>query len=271
MNKRENQDVSPGEQLKSILEVIYPFNEENSSFASKIDNALMAEGSFAKLLYDSSINYTLRRLINTSVFLKRKYDSNNYPYGTFESELRKFLKENTRIPEKYRGKIFVLILECIKLRDREVNSTTKKKLLSNAKKNNLRCYICGCSLNFTEKESLDSAEVEHIWPRAMGGNSDSNNLVISCLRCNKIKSDYIDYSDFHYEEISLSVDKNDQHFLTKLKWDYRIPLWLKSQCSCVICKKTASTEGELRLARRDLSDSWHFMNIEAYCSQHEPE
>lgn len=264
--------ISPGQELKLILERLYPINlNENTHFLSKLDNAFIAENSFVQVVYDSSINYMVRRLINTAEFLRRRYNPDTYPPGRYEVEIRRFLKEYTHIPKNEVERVFILLLECLKARNKKPNDTSRRRLLKKAEENNLRCYICGCDLNFTVKELNESAEVEHEWPRALGGSSDTPNLRISCLRCNKVKSDYIDSTDFHYEKISLISEISDENFLKELKWDYRVALWLKSECKCVVCGRQALSEGQLKLARRELNDSWHFMNIEAYCDLHSPE
>jgi hypothetical protein len=50
--------------------------------------------------------------------------------------------------------------------------------------------------------------------------------------------------------------------------EYEIALWAKSNFKCKICGKPASNVGKLKLSRINLDDSWHFLNIDAYCEQH---
>ncbi len=270
MSNSINEYSNPGQQLRFILEKLYPLNLNESSFLSKIDNAFVSENEFIQLVYESSINYMIRRLINTAESIKRKYNPGTYPSEKYKSEIRRFLKEYTHIPRHEIELIFILLLECLKARDKKPNDTNRRKLLAKAQQSNLRCYICGCDLNFQEEKQHESAEVEHEWPRALGGSSDPTNLRVSCLRCNKIKSDYIDAADFHYEKISLLSEIQDASFYKELKREYRVALWLKSKCKCIVCDKPASSEGQLRFARREPNDSWHFINIEAYCDKHYP-
>jgi len=49
------------------------------------------------------------------------------------------------------------------------------------------CYMCGVSLNFTDREIPQSYTCEHVWPRAYGGNSIVENLLPACQSCNSIK------------------------------------------------------------------------------------
>lgn len=266
-----NEYSNPGQQLRFILETLYPLNlNENNNFLAKLDDAFASENEFVQLVYKSSINYILRRLINTAESLKRKYYNSDYPPERYQREIRRFLKEYTHIPENQIERIFILLLECLNTRNKEPNDTSRRLLLKNAKKNNLRCYICGCDLNFQDEKQKESAEVDHQWPRSLGGTSDPSNLQVSCLRCNKAKSNSIDSTDFHYEKISLINEIQNKSFLDELKWEYRVALWLKSECKCVVCGKQASSEGLLKFAKREPNDSWHFINIEAYCDKHYP-
>lgn len=53
----------------------------------------------------------------------------------------------------------------------------------------LNCYHCG---NPVSRFMIDAdpllATVDHIIPLALGGKSDYNNLVLSCWKCNQLKS-----------------------------------------------------------------------------------
>ncbi|MHC5756281.1 hypothetical protein [Nostoc sp.] len=61
-------DINPGQELRDFLKEIYPLysdyinSAENKFFVSNIDDALIAEGSFTKLIYDSSINYLVEKI-----------------------------------------------------------------------------------------------------------------------------------------------------------------------------------------------------------------
>ncbi|BAZ80549.1 HNH endonuclease [Sphaerospermopsis kisseleviana CS-549] len=278
--------INPGQQLRDLLKTIYPLDSESivitedNSFVSRIDFGLVAGGNFMKLVYDSSINYLLRRLINTADYLRRKYDSDMFPPEKFLIELRRFLTENTNIQQDKIEQILSLLILCLDAKNKKLKNSKKQRIFNQAKSNNqLCCYICGNSLeeiieeNKTVKdlEIKEKSQVEHIWPRAMGGSSEEFNLKLSCPYCNKVKKNYIDAADFHYEQMCLVSDKNDQSFSTEFVKDYRIAISAKSNYSCSVCGKPALTVGPLKFGRVNPNDSWHFLNIEVYCNEHSPE
>jgi len=249
-------NTNPGEKLYSFLKQLFPEKHESLDsdnlycFISRMDDCLIADGEFIKIVYNSSINYILRRLVNTAEYLKRKYETDEFPAGKFVEELRKFIKQETRIPDNESEKIIVLLQACIQSKGKELKTSRKKRLIKEYKsKSQLRCYICGKDLNEEE------VKIEHMWPKTMGGATEEFNLKISCSDCNDKKKDYINSSDFHYEQICLVTDKEDKSFSNEMKKEYRIALWAKSDYSCMRCGKPASIVGKLNFGRINLEDS----------------
>ena len=276
-------DTNPGEQLQKLLEEIYPLEpqdnstEQNSFFVFNLDFAFKAEGNFSKLVYQSSINYLVRRLIYTAAYIKKKYQSDNYPPEKFVNELRRFIQEETRIEYNNTEKIIILLQQCLEARNKKRKSSSKKvqkkRIVTNTinQCGELRCYICGQSLSETEMEEQDTIQIEHFWPQALGGRTQDFNLKVSCLYCNNNKKSHIDYSDFHYEQICIINHKNDINCSDELARKYKIAIWAKNGYSCSVCGKKASEIGKLGFGRINLNDSWHFLNIESYCDLHNPE
>lgn len=266
-----NDPENPGKILQGLLKEIYPLDNTGSkSFVHSIDNALMAEGEFFQLVYESSINHLVRRLITSAEHLRRKYDL--YPDDSV-SEIRKFLRDFTHIPPSQREKIVTLLVECLRERDRKISLKLKDSIRKEAQSRGANCYLCGCEIDFerTDAPRFNSLTLDHLWPRKMGGKSLESNLKIACKRCNELKGDYIDASDFHYEEICLVTNEKDESFNVEFRREYKIAVLAKSDFKCMICGKPAERVGELQFARREPSDSWHFLNVDAYCSEHTPE
>lgn len=269
-NTMDENEINPGEELREVLKELFPADVKDNSFISKIDYIVQADGELIDLVYNSTINYLLRRLILTADFLKRQGEKDNRQNDVFITKLRAFLKDDMHFQEKHIGRISVLILECLDKRKKEVPSSTKDKIRKKAKNDNKPCYICGSELEFDLKKerSHNLVQVEHKWPRAMGGASNDFNLEVACSTCNSKKSDYIDASDFHYEKICLVSDENDEYFSTEMKREYELALWAKREFKCSICGKTSSVGGKLKFARKNPNDSWHFLNIDIFCEKH---
>jgi len=262
--------INPGLQLRRVLEELYPYDKDKGGVFVEIDYAIMADGEFSRLLYDSSINYLIRRLITTSEYIKRRFDIDDYPSGTYVEKIKEHLKDFTQIPYTHREKVQGILLECLRLRKGNPSQATKDRLFRQSCSRDLRCYICGGEINYKQRKKYNSFEVEHIWPKSLGGRNEGENLTGACCKCNSSKRDYLDASDFHYEEISLVSTEGESSFSTEFTWDYRVAVLAQHEYKCVLCKKDAQTVGDLHFARRETSDSWHYLNIDVYCSKHLP-
>ncbi len=252
---------SPGKKLQNLLKDLYPLSNE-SSFVSRIDDALIAEGEFISIAYESTINYMVRRLINTAEYIYRK---NKKDDRRFVIELRSFIRDYTHIPKSKIEKIVELLRQCSETINKKITDGQINEVMRATRNEGLSCYICGCALDYADKENLEHAEAEHHWPHQMGGVNDSTNLRVSCRRCNRSKKNYIDASDFHFEHISLKTDQKDNTFTNEFNREYRIAAWAKNGFRCMNCGEPSSRVGELTFARREPNDSWHFLNIECYC------
>lgn len=262
--------INPGESLRKILEELFPSDFSNAqSCINKIDSALLAEGELASLVYRSTINYLLRRLISTAVYIDKKREKEGLPKFGVQNDLRDFINKNLMIRSKTTvEKIVALLIECLKAKEETCPQSVVKAVKSRGE---TLCYICGRQLNFATVGEMESAELEHVFPRNLGGSSKTeNNLRYACNKCNQGKKSYADDSDYHYEEICLMTDEeiDEESFRASFEHAYKLAIRSKNQYSCHICNEPAVKRGELHFARRNPEDSWHFLNIDTYCAKH---
>lgn len=261
-----DRDSNPGLELKNFFKNLFPADKKNeSSFINRIDHALKADNSLQELIYNSTINYLIRRFVNTAEFIRRKYDADEYeePERLFIEELRHFIREETGIKGRDAEKLLAILLMCVKTKKQSRKTIKKRKFIKQnfSDRAELLCYMCGKSL--TE----DEVQIEHKFPKTMGGSNELSNLKIACEYCNNEKKNYIDASDFHYEHISLSTNDDDESFKLEFKRSYKIALWAKSDYSCALCGQPSEFIGRLNFVRRNPNDSWHFLNIDAVCEE----
>src|SRR5262249_14785902 len=158
----------------------YPPDPDNLlSFISRIDAALMADGAFSEIIYNSTINYLTRRLITTARYFKRKSERDGLSERDFIYNLRKFLKYQIRIPGDKIELIHALLSASVKVSSRGPTPKTLRRI----KRKGGTCHLCRGPLNMNEPEKYDSATVDHTWPNSMGGSNEDQNLRLSCLRC----------------------------------------------------------------------------------------
>lgn len=264
--------AAPGRALRELLCEILPYGQGGSatdSVASSpdaIDMFLRADGRLARLLYASTINYVLRRLINVAFYFDRQAAEYMQDRSFMVNQLRLFLSTHTTLSDRSTERATGLLVQVVRVASRDVPRNYKEAVRRKAVDAGKRCYICGCGLTLN-KGARSDAVVEHVWPRAMGGGNAPENLRVSCADCSEKKKDYIDASDFHYEMIALkSTGPDDRSFWTDLCSVHRIAIWLNGDCRCAHCGKLAEDVGELAFRRKTADDSWHFLNIEPICS-----
>jgi hypothetical protein len=261
---------NPGKQLQLVVKDLYPVGATQRTFITRIDDALLGEGQFTDLVYLSAINYMVRRLICTGEYLRRKFALEMGSTTLFIRKLRNFIWDELEVPKNSAEKLVSLVLLCVEERTRNITPNRKHRLFVEAQAKGWRCFFCGCDLEFVRSGQPNSATADHLWPRSMGGKSEAPNLVVACRSCNEAKADYIDASDFHFEEMCLVTDKEDEQFGTDFKRQYRMAMLAAANYRCSVCEIPASFVGELVLSRLVTNDSWHFLNVGAYCAQHDP-
>jgi len=261
--------LNPGIQLKYFFEkllsseVANEFNSQNElDFISRIDFLLNSEGEFYDLVYESVVYYLVRRFVNTAELLRRTYQTDDYPADFFVEKLREFLQFNISLQsDDYVEELLAILQLCVSERSKNRKSV-KKQYLKNTYpgQDEFSCYICGDSL------TSDQLEIEHEWPKSMGGSYAFDNLRIACSNCNEVKKGFIGGSDFHYEHISLSLDENSQHFNSEFQRIFKVALCSRSNYKCVVCGEPTEKVGRLNFVRKNQSDSWHFLNINTVCN-----
>jgi len=263
-------DINPGEELQNFLTQLY--SSQAGDFLQRVDYDFMSDGDLYDLFFSSCINYILRRLITTAEYFRRKYPAGNYGEYRHREELRQYLRDYTRYKDKQIDDLLVLLNRCLSACDDEPTPHQKTGIKKQARQKGYHCYICGEELDYEIDNEYLSASVDHAWPRSMGGLSQASNLRVACRRCdNQNKKDFIDASDYHYEEISLVSASYDEYKSRERNRHYEVAVFAKTQFKCAVCDAPAHRVGTLHIGRKEPSDSWHFLNLVAYCSKHMPE
>ena len=101
-----------------------------------------------------------------------------------------------------------------------------------------------------------------------GGSNKEFNLKAACKKCNKFKEEFIDYTDFHFEQMTYKSVLEDYPIHEEFKYAHKLAIWGKNNYKCIICNREAVVAGPLKFKRNNPEDAWHFLNIDAYCDEH---
>jgi len=265
--------MNPGEELKVFLTQIYSNSSSKADgFLAKLDNDLMCDGSLIDIVYRSCINYIIRRLITTAEYFRRIYDPKIYGQSRYQRELRRYLRDYTRLRDQHVNELLHLLVKCLKASDSYPSDTQSRKIRQEAEARSASCLICGRELDYTRNsQNILSVTIDHIWPRSFGGLSENHNLGVVCQHCNnELKKNYIDDSDYHYEEISLVATSYEEYTSKMKNRQYEVAVFARTQFKCFVCGQPAERVGELQIGRIEPSDSWHFLNLAGFCYEHKP-
>ena len=86
-----------------------------------------------------------------------------------------------------------------------------------AQRQNSFCYLCGCELVFDDDESLVRFTLDHVWPRAYGGDSAEENLLPACFSCNNHKDNTPSWSMYPIQGLVAGhlISGGDSRLITK--------------------------------------------------------
>lgn len=263
-------EANPGRGIYEVLGMLYNIEKEPSgSLLSQIDNALAAEGRLVRSIRSSILFYMTRRLISFACHRRRYYRKNGIDDTIpLRRDVDDYLENKTAVDANFHGLLVELLIEAARYRDRQIPNGLRKKLLDHAKDNDLKCYLCGCELDFENTGRDNSVQLDHVWPRSLGGPSSEINLKVACHKCNHQKASYMDSSDAHFERICFITDESESSFLRELNHCDKLTLLAKNECKCSICDAPAETAGILFVNRADRGDILHYFNTVNTCSEH---
>jgi len=102
-------------------------------------------------------------------------------------EFTSLLRDYVGIPSKSLDEVFRFSHRAVLGSLEPLRGAIQKQMAAWALRTHPHCYMCGVSLNFQDREQLDSYTCEHVWPHAYGGNSIPENLLPACGSCNSKK------------------------------------------------------------------------------------
>ncbi|VTS08014.1 HNH endonuclease [Tuwongella immobilis] len=91
-------------------------------------------------------------------------------------------------------------------------SDADKKILRGEVGRNPRCYLCNQMLEMrldtepSDEHRKRAVEYEHVWPRAFGGNTEIENLALSCHDCNQRKANFANWAMVDIQSLVLGFN-----------------------------------------------------------------
>lgn len=283
-------------QGNSLFNLLLDFLKQNKySNKEEISKVFKKEIDFNFIVDDYILYYFIRRLISLVLMEFSNAKLRNQMFAS-EDIIRKHLSENFNFSiDQLNGisNILYRLVSEIKLND--INKGDyNKNLVEYAKNKNVQCYICGCAINYDNKEQKNSCTLDHYIPRSLGGNKSLNNIFIACKRCNKAKKNYSSWVETNFNIINVNAfdmtNDNDISMFKKKKADiisseqnlnefidermkekigpeliYIVSSMNKYKCS--YCDSENDQCQDVYIIRKEENDSIHPHNLEIVCGE----
>ena len=111
--------------------------------------------------------------------------------------------------------IYARLEPAIRSTRQKINSSTRRVIEAEARKAMPYCYLCGTDLDFDSNEDYWTAfTIDHVWPRAYGGNSLADNLLPACQSCNVKKGHTPSWSMYPVQALIAGHQLDDEKLAT---------------------------------------------------------
>jgi HNH endonuclease len=153
----------------------------------EIQRSLIATGrgsEWSDALHEMAVLHLARRLIAAAVSIvsgARDWDF------LAEREIKQMILDTMTIDYFVVNEIYERLAPAVRSARQTISNGVRGQLEAQARRSMPWCYLCGTDLDF-DVVGPTAFSLDHVWPRAYGGDSDSENLLPACKSCNERKA-----------------------------------------------------------------------------------
>jgi hypothetical protein len=196
---------------------------------------------------DMTALHLTRRLVSAGISIVNKYGDID---SVAERELQQMVLETMIIDYFVVGEVVVRLAPAIRAARRDISGTTRTQLEGFARREMPFCYLCGTDLVFDEPGPTRFT-IDHVWPRAYGGDSEPENLLPACQSCNNRKGMTPSWSMYPVQALvaGFEIDSADVALLPK---EMRFAMHAREVAACAVDKRVSLKEAFVALGRVDV-------------------
>jgi 5-methylcytosine-specific restriction endonuclease McrA len=159
---------------------------DGESLQSHVPLSLLSTGrgmEWSEALREMTVLHLERRLIAAASALcdrSPEWDS------VVERDIKQMIIDTMTVDYFEVSAIYERLVPAVRSARQTIRAGVHRELESEAKRVGSWCYLCGADLDFIGDQPT-SFTLDHVWPRAYGGNSDPENLLPACESCNARK------------------------------------------------------------------------------------
>lgn len=150
-----------------------------------------------------------------------------------------------RVPE-----VVARLAPAIRSARRTISFTARRSIESLARREMAHCYLCGTTMDF-DGTGPTAFTIDHVWPRAYGGDSDEENLLPSCRSCNERKDLTPFWSMYPVQALMAGYQLGDEA-MAELPKEMRFAVHSRAATRYAFHNGTSLKEAFLALGRPDV-------------------
>lgn len=104
-----------------------------------------------------------------------------------EAEIKQVIIDTMVVHYTSASEVYERLLPAIRSARQTISESIRRSIAAMARREMPYCYLCGTEVDF-DADSHRAFTLDHVWPRAYGGNSDEENLLGACRSCNEAKA-----------------------------------------------------------------------------------
>lgn len=112
------------------------------------------------------------------------------------------------------GEVYERLLPAIRSARETISDSVRQSVTAHARREMPYCYLCGTEVDFSVDGHL-AFTLDHVWPRAYGGNSDFENLLGTCRSCNEAKASEPSWAMYPIQAYVVGFDMQDLEDMPK--------------------------------------------------------
>ena len=104
-----------------------------------------------------------------------------------EAEIKQMIIDTMIVHYVSANSIYERLLPAILSARETISDSLRQSVIALARREMPYCYLCGTEMDFVT-DHHQAFTLDHVWPRAYGGNSQFENLLGACRSCNESKA-----------------------------------------------------------------------------------
>ncbi|WP_208293912.1 HNH endonuclease [Ilumatobacter fluminis] len=151
-----------------------------------------------------------RRLISAGTVLLGRHG----PVAA-EAEIKQAIIDTMLIHWDSAGDVFERLMPAVRSATEPLRDSVRRTVEAYSRREAPNCYLCGVEVDFGGADHLQFT-IDHVWPRAYGGNSDFENLLAACKGCNEAKGSAASWAMYPVQALVVGHDLDDLSALPKV-------------------------------------------------------